>query len=122
VTSDHNYVEDFAPGAGVLPARAWLHDDAPRVPLTGEWSFRLSPGLAESPDDLADPDTSAWDTVTVPGHWQLSGYGSPAYTNIEYPFPLEPPHVPTDNPTGDYVRTITVPADWDGARVVLRSA
>jgi beta-galactosidase len=120
VTSDHSYVEDFAPGAGVLPARAWLHDDAPRVPLTGEWSFRLSAGLADAADDLADPDTSAWDTITVPGHWQLSGYGSPAYTNIEYPFPLEPPHVPTDNPTGDYVRTITVPADWDGARVVLR--
>ena len=121
VTSDLSYVEDFAPGANVLPARAWLDDDSPRIPLTGDWSFRLSPSLADAPDDLSgDLDTSGWDTISVPGHWQLSGYGAPAYTNVVYPFPLEPPHVPTDNPTGDYVRTVTVPADWDGARVVLR--
>jgi len=63
---------------------------------------------------------SGWDTISVPGHWQLSGYGAPAYTNIDYPFPLEPPHVPTANPTGDYVRTVAVPADWAGSKVVLR--
>ncbi len=75
---------------------------------------------ADAPDDLKDPDTSGWDTISVPGHWQLSGYGAPAYTNVVYPFPLEPPYVPTDNPTGDYVRTVVIPADWDGVRVVLR--
>jgi beta-galactosidase len=120
VTYDHSYVEDFAPAVGVLPPRAWLDDDSARIALTGDWSFRLSPSLADAPDDLKDPDTSSWDTISVPGHWQLSGYGAPAYTNVVYPFPLEPPHVPTDNPTGDYVRAVTVPADWDGARVVLR--
>ena len=120
VTYDHSYVEDFASGAGVLAPRAWLDDDSERISLTGEWSFRLSPSLADAPDDLKDPDTSSWDTISVPGHWQLSGYGAPAYTNVVYPFPLEPPHVPTANPTGDYVRTVEVPADWDGSRVVLR--
>ncbi|GAA1651105.1 glycoside hydrolase family 2 TIM barrel-domain containing protein [Kribbella alba] len=120
VTYDHSYVEDFAPGANVLPARAWLDDDSARVSLSGDWSFRLSPSPADAPDDLKDPDTSSWDTISVPGHWQLNGYGAPAYTNVVYPFPLEPPHVPTANPTGDYVRTVTVPADWDGSRVVLR--
>ncbi|MEV0291272.1 glycoside hydrolase family 2 TIM barrel-domain containing protein [Kribbella sp. NPDC050820] len=120
VTHDHSYVEDFAPGANVLPPRAWLDDDSAKLPLTGEWSFRLSPSVADAPDDLKDPDTTGWDTIAVPGHWQLSGYGAPAYTNVVYPFPLEPPFVPTDNPTGDYVRTVTVPADWAGARVVLR--
>ncbi len=88
--------------------------------LSGDWSFRLSPSVAEAPDDLKDPDTSGWDTISVPGHWQLSGYGEPAYTNVVYPFPLEPPFVPTDNPTGDYVRTVEVPADWAGSRIVLR--
>ncbi|TWD81150.1 beta-galactosidase [Kribbella amoyensis] len=120
VTYDHSYVEDFAPGAGTLPARAWLDDDSGRIPLSGEWRFRLSPSVAEAPDDLKEPDTSSWDTIAVPGHWQLSGYGAPAYTNVVYPFPLEPPFVPTDNPTGDYVRSVTVPADWAGARIVLR--
>jgi beta-galactosidase len=120
VTHDLSYVEDFAPGANVLPPRAWLDDDSAKLPLTGDWSFRLSPSVADAPDDLKDPDTSGWDTISVPGHWQLSGYGAPAYTNVVYPFPLEPPYVPTDNPTGDYVRTVAIPADWDGARVVLR--
>ncbi|MEV0798014.1 glycoside hydrolase family 2 TIM barrel-domain containing protein [Kribbella sp. NPDC050281] len=120
MTDDLSYVEDFAPGAGVLPPRAWLDDDAERIPLSGDWSFRLSPSVADAPDDLKDPDTTGWDTIAVPGHWQLSGYGAPAYTNVVYPFPLEPPYVPTDNPTGDYVRTVTIPADWSGARVVLR--
>ncbi|GAA1591569.1 glycoside hydrolase family 2 TIM barrel-domain containing protein [Kribbella sancticallisti] len=120
VTYDHSYVEDFAPGAGVLPPRARLDDDSGRVSLDGDWRFRLSPSLAEAPDDLKDPDTSSWDTISVPGHWQLSGYGAPAYTNIDYPFPVDPPYVPSGNPTGDYVRTVTIPADWDGSRVVLR--
>ena len=120
MTYDHSYVEDFAAGANVLPARAWLDDDSGRISLTGDWSFRLSPSVAEAPDDLKDPDTSSWETVSVPGHWQLSGYGEPAYTNIVYPFPLEPPFLPTANPTGDYVRTVEVPADWAGSRIVLR--
>ncbi|GAA1589246.1 glycoside hydrolase family 2 TIM barrel-domain containing protein [Kribbella hippodromi] len=115
-----DYVEDFGSGANLLPPRSWLDDDARRVPLGGEWSFRLSPTVATAPDDLTDPDTTGWDTITVPGHWQLSGYGKPAYTNVVYPFPLEPPYVPTDNPTGDYVRTVTVPDDFAGARIVLR--
>jgi beta-galactosidase len=120
VTYDHSYVEDFASGAGVLAPRARLDDDSARVSLGGEWSFRLSPSLAEAPDDLKDPDVSGWDTIAVPGHWQLSGYGAPAYTNIDYPFPVDPPHVPTANPTGDYVRTVSVPAEWDGSRIVVR--
>ncbi|MEV6411664.1 glycoside hydrolase family 2 TIM barrel-domain containing protein [Kribbella sp. NPDC051718] len=120
VTYDHSYVEDFASGAGVLAPRAWLDDDSARVGLGGEWSFRLSPSVAEAPDDLKDPDVSGWDTIVVPGHWQLAGYGKPAYTNIDYPFPVDPPHAPTANPTGDYVRTVRVPGDWDGSRIVLR--
>jgi len=119
-TAVTHYVEDFASGENVLPPRSWLDDDSARLPLSGDWSFRLSPTVADAPDDLKDPDTSGWDTLAVPGHWQLNGYGAPAYTNIVYPFPLEPPYVPTENPTGDYVRTVTVPADFAGAKVVLR--
>jgi beta-galactosidase len=56
----------------------------------------------------------------VPSHWQLHGHGAPAYTNVLYPFPVEPPNVPDENPTGDYRRIFTFPAEWDGADVVLR--
>ena len=56
----------------------------------------------------------------MPSHWQLHGYGSPAYTNVVYPFPVEPPHVPDENPTGDYRRPFTVPDEWAGMDAILR--
>jgi beta-galactosidase len=72
--------------------------------------------------DFAEPgfDDAGWDRLPVPSHWQLHGYGAPAYTNVRYPFPVEPPNVPDENPTGDYRRTFTVPREWDGADAVLR--
>ena len=56
----------------------------------------------------------------MPSHWQLHGYGAPAYTNVVYPFPVEAPHVPDENPTGDYLRRFDVPGEWAGTDVVLR--
>ena len=55
----------------------------------------------------------------MPSHWQLHGYGAPAYTNVRYPFPVDPPYVPDENPTGDYRCRFDVPASWPEA-VVLR--
>ena len=116
--------ERIGPPVGVLPARAWTRSDAPSLPLDGSWAFRLH-ARADAPLDASDPayDDVGWDRIPVPSHWQLEGdgaYGLPAYTNIRYPFPVDPPHVPDDNPTGDYRTTFTVPADWRGGRVVLR--
>ena len=56
----------------------------------------------------------------MPSHWQLHGYGAPAYTNVVYPFPVDPPHVPTENPTGDYRVGFRLPEGWDAERTVLR--
>ena len=96
---------------GLRPARAWLHSDAPRLSLNGSWAFRLSP-RADAPLDFAerDFDDAGWDRLPVPSHWQLHGYGAPAYTNVRYPFPVDPPFVPDENPTGDYRCRFLVPA------------
>jgi len=88
----------------------------------------------EQPEGVASEafDDSGWDTITVPSHWVLAGdvqtpggpdYGRPSYTNVQFPFPIEPPLVPDANPTGDYRRRFDVPAAWlEGttAAVVLR--
>jgi beta-galactosidase len=89
--------------------------------LSGDWKFRWSP-RADTPAGFADPDSSdgEWATLAVPSHWQLHGYGAPAYTNVRYPFPVDPPRVPTENPTGDYRVRFTVPADWPAGRSRLR--
>jgi beta-galactosidase len=120
------HVSDIAPGRGALrPARSWLHSDAPSRSLNGPWRFRLSPTASATEDFAADGFVDdGWDSIPVPSHWVLEGdgaYGRPIYTNIQFPFPIDPPHVPDENPTGDYRRHFDVPADWsDAERVVLR--
>ncbi|MFZ1285469.1 MAG: sugar-binding domain-containing protein, partial [Candidatus Phosphoribacter sp.] len=118
------------------PPRSWLHTDAPTLDLTGLWRFRLLPGApgvagardvlsaGELPEAMADPeyDDSSWDEIPVPAHWVLVGdgrYGGPMYTNTQYPFPVDPPHVPDQNPTGDYRRTIDLPDSFAGAAAVV---
>lgn len=120
------HVSDVTPGRGALrPARSWLHSDAPSLSLNGPWRFRLSP-TASGPEDFAADgfDDHGWDSIPVPSHWVLEGdgaYGRPIYTNIQFPFPIDPPYVPDDNPTGDYRRHFDLPADWsDAERVLLR--
>lgn len=120
------YLADTAPGSGARTAsRSWLHSDAPALSLNGDWRFRLSP-TAPLTEDVAsgDFDDSGWATIPVPSHWVLQGdgeYGRPSYTNVQYPFPIDPPHVPDENPTGDYRRTFEVPQGFAGAeRVLLR--
>ncbi|MET9480213.1 glycoside hydrolase family 2 TIM barrel-domain containing protein [Streptomyces sp. NPDC006638] len=120
------YVSDTAPGRGALrAARSWLHSDASSLSLNGPWRFRLSPTASAAEDFAAEGfDDHGWDDLPVPSHWVLHGdgaYGRPIYTNVQYPFPIDPPHVPDENPTGDYRRHIEIPAAWTEAeRVVLR--
>ncbi|GAA5202819.1 glycoside hydrolase family 2 TIM barrel-domain containing protein [Microbacterium jejuense] len=99
-----------APGTGALAPRARLRSDAPQQSLDGWWRFRVSPSLRSAPDDWRTMDAAEWGTVAVPGHWNLQGYGSPSYSNVQMPFPLDPPHPPDANPIGDH-RHDFVPAD-----------
>ncbi len=105
-----------------LPPRATFVSDAPVLSLDGLWRFRLAPGLGDLTDGFAEPrfDDSAWAQLPVPAHWQLHGYGTPAYTNVRFPFPVDPPHVPDENSTGEYRRQVELPPGWGGRRVLLR--
>jgi beta-galactosidase len=101
--------------------RAVLRSDARSLSLDGDWAFRFS-GRADGALDFVEAgfDDAGWDRLPVPSHWQLHGYGAPAYTNMFFPFPVEPPHLPDENPTGDYRCTFAVPEDWRGTDAVLR--
>lgn len=130
---------------GRLPARSWFHpcgdvaeamafDPLAGSPsttqtcsLNGDWRFGLCDAPALTPAGFADEgfDDGAWATVAVPGMWQMQGHGRPQYTNLAYPFPVDPPRVPTRNPTGLYRRAFGVPPGWrerwgGGGGVVLR--
>lgn len=92
--------------------------------LNGRWKFHYAPAPAAIPDGFSEPgfDASAWGEITVPGHWQLQGHGRPHYTNVNYPFPCDPPHVPSENPTGCYRREFDLPEAWAGRQIVLHFA
>ncbi|WEH13094.1 glycoside hydrolase family 2 TIM barrel-domain containing protein [Streptomyces sp. VNUA24] len=104
------YWENRLPGSGRRRPRTSLGGSTPRIDLNGSWRFRLSPRVPREHDFAkADFDDSLWAQIVVPSHWQLQGHGAPAYTNITYPFDIDPPHVPDENPTGDYRRTFEAP-------------
>jgi beta-galactosidase len=113
-----DYVEDVSPGSGALPPRAWYaSSDARSLSLNGTWRFRLSPTADAEDDSFAAQgyDAGGWAEVAVPGHWVLQGdgaFGAPIYTNHLYPFPVDPPRVPTENPTGDHLRSFDLPEGW----------
>ena len=90
--------------------------------LNGQWQFHIAPTVTEAPADFyrEDFDTTGWANIAVPGNWQLLGFGKPHYTNVDFPFPVDPPRVPTENPTGSYRRDFTIRDDWAGQRIHLR--
>ena len=91
--------------------------------LNGNWSFRYALNPASACEGFFEPDfdVTSWDTISVPGNWQLQGYDIPIYTNVQYPFPIDDlPGVPQDdNPTGCYRRSFTIPEDWNGHQIFI---
>ena len=79
--------------------------------LNGMWKFYYAHSPVEAPENFHSPSfaASGWDNIEVPGSWQLKGYGAPHYTNVIYPFPVDPPRVPAENPTGSYRTTFYIP-------------
>lgn len=90
--------------------------------LNGSWKFDYAETPEEAPADFyaVDYDDSEWPELMVPSHWELNGYGKPHYTNVQYPFPVDPPHIPSENPTGSYRRTFHYQASESDERVYLR--
>ncbi|MFJ6895885.1 glycoside hydrolase family 2 TIM barrel-domain containing protein [Streptomyces hokutonensis] len=118
-----DYIEDVSPGSGALPPRArYASPDTKSLSLNGSWRLRVSATADAEDDSFAEEgyDAGDWAEVAVPGHWVLQGHGSPIYTNHLYPFPVDPPHVPTENPTGDHLRVFDLPSEWpsDGGAVL----
>lgn len=88
--------------------------------LNGSWKFHYAHRVGERPARFQDPDfdVSAWDDIEVPGPWELQGFGTPIYTNVKYPFELNPPYIEgrfgNGTPVGSYRRTFRLA--WSLAR------
>ena len=108
-----------APRALLIPyddRESALSGDRTRSPwyrsLNGDWLFHYAERPATVPEgaEAAEFDDHDWDTIPVPSVWQMHGYGTPNYTNVNYPFPVDPPFVPDDNPVGCYRQTFELPS------------
>ncbi|NLL83091.1 MAG: DUF4981 domain-containing protein, partial [Lentisphaerae bacterium] len=119
-----------------LPARSWftpfsegqwaafraVGESDLVVSLNGAWRFEYAarPEMAPEGFEAFEFNDDDWELLPVPSCWQMYGYGRPHYTNVPYPFPVNPPFVPDENPTGSYRRIFEVPEAWDGHQVRLR--
>ena len=93
------------------------------VSLDGDWRFSFFDRPEDVPSLWLTNDLDAAQEITVPGNWQLQGFDRPIYTNVKYPFPVDPPRVPAENPTGCYSREFEVPDEWfDSGEVRIQLA
>lgn len=90
--------------------------------LNGDWKFNWVESPSEKPVDFYKEgyDVSLWNTIPVPGNWEMNGYGVPVYVNQKNEFPSDQPNAPTKyNPVGCYVHTFVVPQEWKGRNVYI---
>ena len=74
------------------------------LPAFHDRGFIDSLGVSDEPrpDELR---AAGYSSIPVPSVWQNHGVDRHQYTNVNYPFPLDPPYVPQDNPCGVYLHT-----------------
>lgn len=112
-------------------ATPWVEPNSDlRMSLNGDWKFNYSPDTDSRPLDFyeADFDASSWDIIEVPSNWEMKGYGTPIYCNVNSPFGnWNPPTIGWGyngweydfNPVGSYIRTFTLPENWSDKQIFL---
>lgn len=93
-----------------------------KISLNGLYQFLYLDAPEFSPTNFTNPsfNAQAWDTISVPGAWQLQGYDAMHYTDVLYLFPINPPFVPSKNPTGIYKKKITLTDSWVKNKTILK--
>lgn len=100
--------------------------DGLKLPLNGVWNFNWNEDMNTRPMDFwtMSFDDSSWDTIPVPGLWELHGYGYPVYKNVGYAWNghyRHNPPFPADwhNYVGQYRRTFQLDDAWTGKDIFL---
>lgn len=89
--------------------------------LNGIWKFDYYKSIYDLGDKFYETDYSEerMDSIPVPGVWQYYGYDNHQYTNFKYPFPIDPPYVPVENPCGIYRTTFLYEKEENAPRAYL---
>ncbi|MDR1370391.1 MAG: GH92 family glycosyl hydrolase [Dysgonamonadaceae bacterium] len=98
--------------------------------LNGNWKFHWVKQPSERPLNFFQTayDLFSWAEIPVPSNWEIHGYGTPIYTNVNYPFKNLPSLILPQkgftnetevNPVGSYRRNFTLPQHWAGKEIFL---
>ena len=94
--------------------------------IEGTWKFNWVESANQRPANYyaVKYDDSKWTTMTVPGIWELNGFGDAIYVNNHYAWRSdwigEPPTVQDKgNHVGSYRRSFVVPASWKGEKIYM---
>ncbi|HIF9372335.1 TPA: beta-galactosidase subunit alpha [Photobacterium damselae] len=88
--------------------------------LSGQWTFNFFTNPLLVPEEFYSHKMTDWGHITVPNMWQMEGHGDLQYTDEGFPFPIDVPFVPTDNPTGAYQRTFTLGEQWNDKQTIIK--
>ncbi|KAJ3688746.1 hypothetical protein LUZ61_017910 [Rhynchospora tenuis] len=119
--AEHAVWNDDAVSAALESAAQWIKGLPFVRSLSGYWRFLFTPSPSKVPLNFYECgfNDSNWDSLPVPSNWQMHGFDSPICTNTVYPFPMDPPFVPSENPTGCYRKNFRLPKEWRGRRILL---
>lgn len=116
---------------GVMPPRAYYipfgtsptsfasREESDRLMLLSgkKWEFTYYDSYEDIPEDFLS--LSGNTMLTVPSCWQMHGFDAPQYTNVKYPFALNPPYIPRKNPAGVYYYNFKYENNLPNGRVYL---
>ena len=108
------------------PMTATFDTDGQKLSLNGVWDFKWYELIEDRSSDFFRTDyvPEGWDSMPVPGLWEMNGYGDPLYLNVGYAwrpwYKNNPPFVPLErNHAGQYRRTFTLDSSWQGKDIFL---
>lgn len=88
--------------------------------LNGQWNFKYFDNPFLVPEEFYTQEMEDFGKINVPNMWQFEGHGKLQYTDEGFPFPIDIPFVPTDNPTGAYQRTFVLGKNWNEKQVIIK--
>ena len=89
--------------------------------LNGTWKFQYYKSIYDLQEEFYKVDYvfENFADMKVPSVWQMNGYDCHQYINVPYPFPLDPPYVPQENPCGAYILEFEYKKDENAPRAYL---
>ena len=112
----------YIPASKICDNFATQKQDSDRIQLLNDnWAFKYYKSIYELQDrfyEIGYP-TDHFEKIPVPGMWQIYGHDKHQYVNAKYPFPIDPPYVPQDNPCGAYVYEFDYKKDYKAPKGYL---